>query len=109
MLGLLSALAAVTGVVVCAGTIVVTRHRAEAAADLAALVVAGRVFEGEQAACAAGRATAQASGAQVLSCVVEDDLDAVVRVAFRPPGRLAGLGPVHAVARAGWRAPTPGG
>jgi secretion/DNA translocation related TadE-like protein len=102
-LGIVMVLTAVTAVVASVGVVVVARHRAESAADLAALVVTGRAHEGEAVACAAGRATAEVQGGRLVSCRLEADLDAVVRVVVRPPGRLGGLGQASAVARAGRR------
>lgn len=98
------ALAAVTTAVVAVAGVLVTHRRAAAAADLTALSVAGHALEGEDAACAAGRRTAQAQGARVLACRLDEALDAEVRVAVRLPGRLARLGDLPVDARAGRRA-----
>jgi len=82
------------------GSVVVARHRAQAAADLAALAAAVHLGEGVDAACSQASALAHAMRTVVTQCVVED-LDVVVTVdapvAF---GRLA-VGPAHAGARAG--------
>lgn len=84
------------------GAIAVTRHRAESAADLAALAAAKHSLEGWPAACAAARRIAADQHGIVVSCAL-DGLDAVVEVAIRPPGWLGTLGLVHGRARAGGR------
>ncbi|MGI5349699.1 Rv3654c family TadE-like protein [Streptomyces sp. CA-250714] len=64
------------------GQAVHVRHRAGAAADLAALAAADRALEGPARACAAARRVAQAQGARVARCAVRGeiaDLDAGVR------------------------------
>jgi secretion/DNA translocation related TadE-like protein len=82
------------------GSAVVGRHRAQAAADLAALAAAGRLADGADAACAHATAIAEAMDAAVTSCVVHD-LDVVVAVdAAVELGRFA-VGPARAQARAG--------
>ncbi|RDH75802.1 helicase [Mycolicibacterium moriokaense] len=73
------------------GSAVIARHRAQAAADLAALAAAARLPEGGQAACGRAWTLANAMNADVADCEV-DDLDVVVTVA---------VGRAHAVARAG--------
>ena len=74
------------------GSAVIARHRAQAAADLAALAAAVHLAAGVDAACTQAFALARAMRAVVTECVVED-LDVVVTVdapvAF---GRLA-VGP----------------
>ena len=102
VLGFVTILLFVGGLVASVASIVVTRHRAEAAADLAALAAAGRAFEGQPAACSAARHVAHGQAVQLLSCRL-DGLDALVEVGVRPPGRLGELGLVHARARAGRR------
>lgn len=78
------------------GSAVVARHRAQAAADLAALAAAARLPSGAEAACA--RASAVARGMRIgdVGCRA-DDLDVVVTV------RVAALfgGVAEAAARAG--------
>jgi secretion/DNA translocation related TadE-like protein len=102
VLGFVTVLLLVGGLVASAASLVVTRHRAEAAADLAALAAAGRAFEGQLAACAAARHVAVAQGVRLLGCRL-DGLDAVVEVGVRAPGRLGELGLVHGRAKAGRR------
>jgi len=101
-LGLVLALGAVTVLVVTVGVLQVLRHRAESAADLAALAAARHAWEGPSAACSAARTTAAAQGAALDGCVL-DGLDAVVRVSLPLPGRLRPFGPLRSQARAGAR------
>lgn len=103
VLGLTVVLLAVAAVLASLGSLLVARHQATSAADLAALSVAQHALEGEEAACAAARTVAGAQGATVVRCHLEPDLDAVVTVAVPLPGRLEPLGRVTAVARAGLR------
>jgi len=81
------------------GSAVIARHRAQAAADLAALAAAGRLVSGPQAACASAESLATAMSATVAACAVEE-LDVVVTTEV--PVRLGRWG-VH-VARASARA-----
>ncbi|WP_448614418.1 Rv3654c family TadE-like protein [Modestobacter sp. URMC 112] len=91
-------LAAVGMATVLVGAAVVGRHRAGAAADLAALAGAGRAVLGDPAACAVATAVAVANGAAMDSCRV--GADAVVEVHVRVPVRLGPLGTVSAGGRA---------
>jgi secretion/DNA translocation related TadE-like protein len=82
------------------GSAVIARHRAQAAADLAAVAAAVNLVEGAPAACSRASALALAMSTAVTQCVVED-LDVVVTVeASVPLGRFA-AGPARATARAG--------
>ena len=79
------------------GSAVVGRHRAEAAADLAALAAAEHVVDGSEAACAAGARIATVNGGSLRGChIVGDDVEVTVS---RQVG-LGGLGAFPAVARA---------
>lgn len=92
------ALIAVTGLLVQIGAGVATRHRAQAAADLAALAVAGALDRGAGTACSEANRIAARMRVQVRSCTV-DGWDAVVEVEAAvslPGGRQA-----RAIARAG--------
>lgn len=80
------------------GGAVVARHRAQAAADLAALAAAARLPNGPAAACEGALGVSRAMGAELAGCVVED-LDVVIAVAVAAGGRLGGR--AHARARAG--------
>ncbi len=74
------------------GGAVVARHRAQAAADLAALAAAAALPAGGDVACArADRVAAAMTSAVAVDCQV-DGLDVIITVT---------LGPARAVARAG--------
>jgi secretion/DNA translocation related TadE-like protein len=91
-------LLSVTGGCACLGAAVVARHRAQAAADLAALAAAARVPAGAESACAQANALARAMRVSTAGCAV-DDLDVVVTVEV---GLAVGRwGIARAVARAG--------
>jgi secretion/DNA translocation related TadE-like protein len=82
------------------GSAVIARHRAQAAADLAALAAAGALVDGAHAACADAAMLAEAMRASVAQCSVEG-IDVVVTVDVNVAlGRL-GVGAARAVARAG--------
>ncbi|HOW95814.1 Rv3654c family TadE-like protein [Mycolicibacterium fallax] len=93
-------LVTVTGFAAWLGAAVVARHRAQSAADLAALAAAAALPAGADAACR--RARRVAAGAVVTDCRVEG-LDLVVVVEVGVPVRLPGLAPAtaRAAARAG--------
>jgi secretion/DNA translocation related TadE-like protein len=61
----------------------VARHRAQSAADLAALAGAARVIEGPSAACARAADLAAANGAHLTGCEL-DGLDLTVTVEVTP-------------------------
>jgi secretion/DNA translocation related TadE-like protein len=102
VLGFVAVLLAVGAVVVSVASLAATRHRAETAADVAALAAAGKALHGEPVACDEARRLAGAHGVRLLSCRL-DGLDAVVEVGVRAPGRLGALGLVRGRARAGRR------
>jgi secretion/DNA translocation related TadE-like protein len=88
----------VTGGSAYLGAAVVARHRAQAAADLAALAAAARVPAGPQTACAQANALARAMRVSTTGCTV-DDLDVVVTIEV---GLAVGRwGKARAAARAG--------
>lgn len=93
---MVAVLLCVTGAGVYLGSVVVARHRAQAAADLAALAAAARLPSGVGAACV--RATTVARGMRVddAECRV-DGLDVVVTVRVA----VAFAGAARAAARAG--------
>ncbi len=99
-LALALVLIAVSALVATLGAVAVARHRASAAADLAALAGASHALEGEAAACKAARRVATAQGGVLMSCRLEGS-DALVEVSITPAGRLGQLGTARAVARAG--------
>jgi secretion/DNA translocation related TadE-like protein len=69
----------VTGAGAYLGSVVVARHRAQAAADLSALAAAARLPLGVQVACARATAVAREMRVDDVRCEV-DDLDVVVTV-----------------------------
>lgn len=79
---------------------ILARHRAQAAADLAALAAAAHLPAGSGAACARAGLLAREMGAVVAACSV-DDLDVVVTVHAAPALGARWVGPASAVARAG--------
>ena len=91
-------LLSVTGGSAYLGAAVVARHRAQAAADLAALAAAARVPGGAESACAQAGAVARAMRVSSAGCEV-DVLDIVVTIEVGPAdGRW---GKARAAARAG--------
>jgi len=91
-------LLSVTGGCACLGAAVVARHRAQAAADLAALAAAARVPAGPQTACVQADAVARAMRVSAADCTI-DDLDVVVTIEV---GLAVGRwGNARATARAG--------
>jgi secretion/DNA translocation related TadE-like protein len=93
---------AVGAVVVVQTLAVLARHRAEAAADLAALAAAGRIGAGGDP-CAAARVVAAANGATVRACRVSLDpsgRSGTVRVQVSARVDLPLVGPRQTGARA---------
>lgn len=86
----------VTGSGAYLGSVVVARHRAQAAADLAALAGAARLPSGAEAACARATAVAREMRVDHAECGV-DGLDVVVAVQVA----VALAGAARAAARAG--------
>ena len=82
------------------GAAVIARHRAQAAADLAALAAAASLVDGAADACARAGELARATGTAVVACSVEE-LDVIVTVEATIDTRFFRLGPARAVARAG--------
>lgn len=82
------------------GAVVLTRHRTEGAADLAALAAASQVALGADTACGRAARVAGAMRAQLAECRV-DGRDARVRTAAEPPGVPLHRARVEARARAG--------
>ncbi|WP_330220235.1 Rv3654c family TadE-like protein [Mycolicibacterium peregrinum] len=82
------------------GAAVTARHRAQTAADLAALGAAGAVVSGPDAACRQAADIAARMRSDLGDCQI-DGLDVVLEVAA--PVRLGrwGVGPARAAARAG--------
>lgn len=97
---MIAALVAVTVGFAHVGAAVVARHRAQAAADLAALAGAKYVPAGTHIACAQASMLARAMGTIAVTCTV-DGLDVVVTVEASTTLGPALMGPARAVARAG--------
>jgi secretion/DNA translocation related TadE-like protein len=93
---MVAVLLCVTAVGAYVGSVVVARHRAQAAADLAALAAAARLPSGAGAACARATAVARQMRIDDVECRV-DELDVVVTVGV--PVVFAGV--ARAAARAG--------
>lgn len=94
------ALIVVTMLIVHVGSLVATRHRAQSAADLAALAVAGSIEKGADAACAAAEPIASRMSVAVRECRI-DGWDAVVTVTDAVQVPTFGAKEVQAIARAG--------
>lgn len=82
------------------GAATAVRHRAETAADLAALSSASAAANGGAAPCVVARRVAMVNGAVLARCVV-DGTTVEVSVTLQPRGPLAGMPPARARARAG--------
>ena len=95
---MVAVLLSITGGGAYLGSAVVARHRAQAAADLAALAAAARLAAGPEAACAQANAVARQMRVSTTGCDV-DDLDVVVTVDVRVA--VGGWGSARAAARAG--------
>ncbi|BCO33912.1 hypothetical protein JMUB5695_00379 [Mycobacterium heckeshornense] len=93
---MIAVLLCVAGAGVYLGSVVVARHRAQAAADLAALAAAARVPAGAEAACARAGLVARRMRARDIECELQG-LDVVVTV----EAAVAGGGSARAAARAG--------
>lgn len=100
MLAGIGVVVAATGAALALGVGVEFRHRAQGAADAAALAAASDALAGEASACERARQLAAANGAHLRSCTVADSI-ADLTVAIDLPGALRSLGPVTARARAG--------
>lgn len=96
----LLALLAVTAMVAQLGAAVTARHRAQSAADLAALAAAGTLVEGPVAACATATELATRTGTRLRECAV-DQWDVTVVAEVRIPLGLFGARFASAPARAG--------
>lgn len=84
---LISALAAVCTAGIWLGAAVIAVHRAQSAADLAALAAAARVPAGTASACTQADTLARSMGAVLQSCLITR-LDATVVVSIRVPGPI---------------------
>jgi secretion/DNA translocation related TadE-like protein len=82
------------------GAAVIARHRAQAAADLAALAAAGRLAAGGEAACTQAVSIATAMRTAIADCTV-DELDVTVTAEVSVELGRFGVGTARAAARAG--------
>ena len=82
------------------GSAVIARHRAQAAADLAALAAAGRLAAGRETACAWGVSVAEQMSGRVSACTVHA-LDVVISVDVGVTLGRWGVGTARGTARAG--------
>jgi secretion/DNA translocation related TadE-like protein len=82
------------------GAVVQTRHRATAAADLAALAGAGYAPYGVTAACERARWVASGMRVRVTSCRLAE-WDVLIEVSAALPGGLSRLGVITERSRAG--------
>jgi secretion/DNA translocation related TadE-like protein len=96
--GLITVLVALA--VVAAGTAMVARHRAQAAADFGALAGALHAIEGDAPACAQAAELVAANGGRLAACQL-DGLDVTVTAEVAPAGVAAFAGLARATARAG--------
>ncbi|MGF7123138.1 Rv3654c family TadE-like protein [Rhodococcus sp. TAF43] len=96
----LAALVAVTAGLVHVGGAVAARHRAQAAADLAALAAASALSDGDESPCEAAVSIAVRMGATVPKCTVSG-WDVVVGAEVRVGSVSFVVGPARAIARAG--------
>ncbi len=105
------ALLSITAGIGCLGAAVIARHRAQAAADLAAVAAAAKLSAGADAACAQAARIATAMDTVVIACAV-DGLDVVLTVGATVAVGAWDVGPARARARAGpigSRGPDPAG
>lgn len=100
LLGLTSVLVLTVVAAVLAGSAMVLRHRANAAADLAALAAATAAIEGRDAACALAADVAAGMGAELTECAL-DGFVAAVAVATSADLGVVGTVAAEARARAG--------
>lgn len=98
--GVIAVVMVLASLVAGVGAAMVTRHRAEAAADLAALSGAVHAVSGEEAACARAQRVADRMRVELVGCRLSG-WDVSVHVAARPPSFVAAFGPAESAARAG--------
>ncbi|THV41576.1 Rv3654c family TadE-like protein [Glycomyces buryatensis] len=98
--GVVAALVVSTVAFAAVGQATAARHRAQGAADAAALAGAAKVLFGDEEACAAAAAMVAANSAELESCEV-NDLEVTIRVTEEANGIPRAFGPARAVSRAG--------
>jgi secretion/DNA translocation related TadE-like protein len=101
VLALSGVLVSLGAAAVLVGSAVATRHRAEAAADLAALAAAGDAVTGAGGPCATALSIAVANGAALEACTVLPGNVVQIRVGVRVTMGPLGERWAHASARAG--------
>ena len=99
-IGAVLALLAVFALALQLGSAMITRHRVEAAADLAALAAAAHAVSGTPQACGRARRVAENMAVRLTACEVRG-WEVSVRAEAAPPGFLARFGMARATARAG--------
>ena len=99
LLGIGLAVVSLAAAVAWAAGVLVTQHRAQAAADLGALAGAPYAVQGLSVACAAAARVVEANDARLVDCT-SSGLDVTITVAARSAGR-GGPPVVSATARAG--------
>ncbi|HEX2301825.1 MAG TPA: Rv3654c family TadE-like protein [Pseudonocardiaceae bacterium] len=82
------------------GGVLLTRHHAQSAADLAALAGAASAVAGERAACSRVQVVTDRMRVRLMACSVRG-WDVLVRVSARPGGLVGVLGDATGQARAG--------
>lgn len=97
--GIAAVMVVVSGVLLFVSA-VVARHRAQSAADLAALAAASWAVAGEGQACGQAGWVTERMGVVLRTCRL-DGLDALVEVVAPPTGGLGEFGAAAAKARAG--------
>jgi len=98
--GAVLALLSIFAVTIQLGAATITRHRAEAAGDLAALAAAANAASGAERACAVARRVTDRMTVGLVACELRG-WQAIVSVEATPPGVLARFGTARATARAG--------
>ncbi|MFF3642614.1 Rv3654c family TadE-like protein [Streptomyces sp. NPDC002564] len=81
----MAVLGVICGAVLAMAQVVVARHRAGGAADLAALAAADRWEEGSTGACAGAARVAQEQGARIVRCVVRGEISEVTATSRAGP------------------------
>ncbi|HVK20868.1 MAG TPA: Rv3654c family TadE-like protein [Actinokineospora sp.] len=98
--GVIAVLATLMSLLLCLVSVVVARHHAASAADLAALAGAVHAVEGEAVACEHARWVTGRMAVELVECGLRG-WEVTVKVAGVPPGAGAAFGPAMAAARAG--------
>ncbi|MEV7340453.1 Rv3654c family TadE-like protein [Streptomyces sp. NPDC093544] len=110
--GVIAVLCVVFGVVLAMGQVVLIRHRAAGAADLAALAAADHWMDGATAACDEADRVARAQHARLVRCAVGGEISDVTAASGRGPfaaevrSRAGPAGPVGPAGQVGSAGPT---